>query len=214
MQVNCSQCTFSTEIDESLLPVGGMEGICPRCRISISLGSRVPSAVPEGVINPVFGAQAAALGGDKADYPDVDRGSVNLVNIIALLFVVDSTLSLIGRVPGIMNVLGSGPELSFHVRAKYLYDTLMATGFFISSFGLMLRKNWARVSSVCLLGLGLAEGGYMLIYQHTAIVDLERNLQGNFSEMKRNNTAHLVGCLIYLYFFIMLNTRRVKIKFH
>ena len=40
----------------------------------------------------------------------------------------------------------------------------------------------------------------MLIYQHVAIADLERNLQENFSELKGNTTAKWVGCLVYLYF--------------
>lgn len=147
----------------------------------------------------------------EEDLPD--EGWVSIINIIALITLVDSTLSLLGRVPGVAAVLGGGTGLTFHQQAKYLYDTLMAAGFFISVFGLMARKNWARLLIICLLGLGLAEGLYMLLYQNFAIAELERNLQENFSELKRQQSAKLFGCAVYAFFIYKLTTRTIRVRF-
>lgn len=151
--------------------------------------------------------------GGASEEPAEEPGWVNIVNIIALLFLLDSTLSLIMRLPGLPGMIGSQNGISFHMKAKYIYDVLMAAGMFVTSFGLSMRKGWARFAMTVLLSLGLAEGLYMMTYQHVAIAELEKNLQESFSELKRNNNTKLVGCLVYLYFIVMLNTGKVKARF-
>ncbi|MFZ3207390.1 MAG: hypothetical protein WA140_00965 [Geobacteraceae bacterium] len=212
MQVSCEKCSFATEIDATLLPSAGMQGICPRCGVIIPLGGWIAPEPPFRDVVPQVASPAASTSAE-IHYPIEDEGRVNIINIIALLFVIDSTLSLIGRVPGLSGIFGSGPELTFHQRAKYLYDTLMAAGFFVSAFGLLARKNWARIASVWLLGLGLAEGLYILAYQYYAISELEKNLKEGFPEMKSNQNAKMVGCLLYAFFIVKLNSRTTKARF-
>lgn len=210
MQVNCSDCSYNNEIDESLLPAGGMAGICPVCRTAISLGGWQPAVAVRQVEQsgePALPSRAEI----DADLPE--EGRVSVINIIALITLVDSTLSLIGRVPGLGGVLSGGTGLSFHQQAKYLYDTLMAAGFFIAAFGLSARRNWARLLIICLFGFGLAEGLYMLLYQYFAIAELENNLQENFSDLKRQQSAKLTGCAVYAFFIYKLTTRTIRARF-
>jgi len=210
VQVNCSGCSYRNEIDESLLPAGGMAGICPVCRTAIPLGgwqAAVAVGQTEQSAEPALPSRAEF----DDDLPE--EGRVSLINIIALITLVDSTLSLIGRVPGLSGVLGGGTGLTFHQQAKYLYDTLMAAGFFISVFGLMARKNWARLLIIWLFGLGLAEGLYMLLYQYFAIAELESNLHEGFPELKRQQSAKLFGCAVYAFFLYKLTTRTIRARF-
>jgi hypothetical protein len=205
MQAACSQCTFSTVIDAALLPEAGMEGVCPGC------GSIIPLAGSGGAGQPEDEAPPEPVA--ATPYHE-DEGRVSLINIIVLLFIVDSTLSLFGRLPGIGEVLGGeNSGLTFHQRAKYLYDTLSAVGFFICCFGLMARRNWARVGLVWLLGLGLAEGVYMLAYSYFAVSDLEANLNEGFREMRVHQNAKAVGCLIYAFFMAKLQSPAVRSRF-
>ena len=210
MQVNCSGCSYRNEIDESLLPAGGMAGICPVCRTAMPLGGW-QAAEPAAEALPAETQPSALIAGIEADLPD--EGRVSLINIIALLTLLDSTLSLIGRVPGLAGVLGGGTGLTFHQQAKYLYDTLMAAGFFIAAFGLSARRNWARLLIIGLFGLGLAEGLYMLLYQYFSIAELERNLHEGFPELRRQQSAKLLGCALYAFFIYKLTTRIVKARF-
>lgn len=209
MQISCSQCDFTAAIDAALLPVSGMEGLCPRCRSSIPLGGWQPAepAAPATAQE----IQPAALGVESGELPE--EGSVSLINIIVLITLVDSTLSLIGRVPGLSGVLTGGTGLTFHQQAKYLYDTLMAAGFFVSVFGLMARKKWARLLIIWLFGLGLAEGLYMFVYQYFTIAELERNAQEGFPELKRQQNAKMLGCAVYAFFLYKLSTRTIKARF-
>lgn len=214
MQVSCRQCDFSTEIDAALLPVSGMEGRCPRCRCTIPLGSwgvskESTQAHPAEVSSP----QSVPVANSAVD-ETVEEGRGSLINIIALLFLVDSTLSLIKLVPGLSEIVWNGTGLNFHLRAKYLYDTCMAAAFFVSVFGLLTRKNWARIAFIWLLSLGLAEGLYLLLYQQFAIVELEKNLHESFSDLKQQQTGKLVGCLLYAFFIFKLNTRKYKARFY
>jgi hypothetical protein len=213
MHVTCAHCSFTTEIDATLLPATGMQGLCPRCRQSIPLGGwtamePLATAGVTQVVPPVEMARS-----EDTDYQVVDEGKVSLVNIIVLLFIIDSTLSLISRVPGLSGIFGSGPELTFHQRAKYLYDTLMAAGFFVAAFGLMFRKNWARLVSIWLLGLGLAEGLYMLTYQYVTVAELERTMNEKLPELQSTRNAKIIGCLLYAFFIVKLNTRAIKARF-
>jgi hypothetical protein len=210
MQVNCSLCTYTTEIDETLLPSGGMEGLCPSCRASIPLGSWQSEKPPVQAL-PAEELPPGPVA--EVDYALPDEGRVSLINIIALITLVDSTLSLIGRVPGLADVLGGGTGLTFHQQAKYFYDTLMAAGFFISVFGLMARKNWARLLIIWLFGLSLAEGLYMQLYQYFAITELETNLHEGFPELKRQQYAKLLGCAVYAFFIYKLMTRTIRARF-
>jgi len=209
MEVNCPGCSYATEIDGTLLPAVGMEGICPRCRCAIPLGGRRAAAAVE----PTAPQEVTTLplAEEAADLPE--EGRVSLINIVALITLVDATLSLIGRAPGLPGVLAGGTGLTFHQQAKYLYDTLMAAGFFISVFGLMARKNWARLLIIWLFGLGLAEGLYLLAYQQFAIAELERNLHEGFPELKKQQNAKLIGCALYAFFIFKLNTRAIKARF-
>lgn len=208
MQVTCSRCPYSTEIDASLLPAGGMEGVCPQCRTLIPLGNWQAAKDPAPAQSADSPAPVDAL---PEELPE--EGRVSIITIIALICLIDSTLSLLGRVPGLFSVLGGGTGLSFHQQAKYLYDTLMAAGFFVSAFGLLLRKNWARIALICLFGLGLAEGLYLIAYQQSAIADLENNLHEDFSELKKQQNAKLVGCAVYAFFLFKLMTRTVRARF-
>lgn len=212
MQVNCAQCNFSAEIDLALLPVSGMEGRCPRCRGSIPLGSWSVAEVLAQSPHATTPPSPADPGAMSAVDEPVAEGRDSLINIIALLFLVDSTLSLLKLVPGLSAILGSS-EMNFHLRAKYLYDTCMAAAFFISVFGLLTRKTWARIAFIVLLSLGLVEGLYLLLYQYVAIADLERNLKENFSELKQPLTGKFIGCLVYAFFIFKLNTRKYKTRF-
>lgn len=210
MQVNCSGCSYRNEIDESLLPTGGMAGICPVCRTAIPLGGWQPAVT---VGQTVQSEESAAPSSAELDDDLPEEGRVSLINIIALLTLLDSTLSLISRVPGFAGVLGGGTGLTFHQQAKYLYDTLMAAGFFIAAFGLSARRNWARLLIIWLFGLGLAEGLYMLLYQYFAIAELERNLHEGFPELKRQQSAKLIGCALYAFFIYKLTTRKMRARF-
>lgn len=208
MQVNCSQCDFSTEIDAALLPVSGMEGRCPCCRCTIPLGAWGVVEPPEQATPPDTPPTATSV----IDEPE-EEGRVSLINIIALLFIIDSTLSLIKLVPGFAEVVWYGAGLNFHLRAKYLYDTCIAALFFVSVFGLLTQKNWARIAFIWLLSLGLAEGLYFLIYQQFAIVELEQNLHESFTDLKQQQAGSLIGCLLYAFFIFKLNSRKFKARF-
>lgn len=226
-QVRCPRCRESfavikgshmavmTAVEEAA-PAEGIE--CPKCstrqlpgEVCVSCGLvfrkyRPPEASVAEPPNDTSMDDALGTNGEEI-------GWVNIVNIIALLFLLDSTLSLIMRVPALPEIIGAQNGMTFHQKAKYLYDVLMAAGLFVTSFGLSMRKGWARITMMVLLSLGLAEGLYMLTYQHIAIAELEMNLKESFSELKRNNTAKWFGCLVYMYFIFMLNTRKVKARF-
>lgn len=221
-QARCPRCRNSFSVTRGMPPAqenpaeAGLQEHafeCPKCSarqapgdVCVSCGV-VFSKLRPPEVNSVDITAPSPVGASE------EPGWVNIVNIIALLFLLDSTLSLIMRVPGLPGMIGSQNGISFHMKAKHLYDVLMAAGLFVTSFGLSMRKGWARVAMTVLLSLGLAEGLYMMTYQHVAIVELEKNLQESFSELKRNNNTKLVGCLVYLYFIVMLNTGKVKARF-
>jgi hypothetical protein len=138
---------------------------------------------------------------------------VNIISIIALLFLVESSILLISFVPDFTHILTNPNGMTFLRKAKYLYDVLMAAGMFVTVFGLFMRKKWARISMIVLLGLGLAEGLYMLIYTHVAIAELETNLNESFSEMKQNTLSRWIGCLLYAFFISRLSSARIKARF-
>jgi len=181
--------------------------VCTRCGLNLTKETAPVVPVP-GL------ADLNKVPAEEVAPEEEEPGWVNIINIIAILFLVDSTLSLLKRVPGLADALGSGTAMSFHQRAKYLYDILMATGFFVTVFGLFMRKNWARIAITVLLVLGLAEGLCMIVYQYSAIAELEANLKENFSELRSNLNGKLVGCLIYAFFIFKLNTRSVRARFH
>ena len=209
MEINCPGCSYATEINGTLLPAGGMEGVCPHCRSAIPLGGWQEAAVVEPTAPPEVTAVPAVE--DLTDLPE--EGRVSVINIIAIISLIDSTLSLIGRVPGLGGVLSSGTGLTFHQQAKYLYDTLMAVGFFVSAFGLLMRKDWARIAFIWLFGLGLAEGLYMIVSQYYAISELEKNMNEGFPELKRQQNAKLLGCAVYAFFLYKLTTRAIRARF-
>jgi hypothetical protein len=180
--------------------------VCTRCGLTL----RKDTAPAAHLTGPADPNSASA---EEVAPEEEEPGWVNFINIIAILFLVDSTLSLLKRVPGLADALGSGTAMSFHQRAKYLYDILMAAGFFVAVFGLFMRKNWARIAITVLLALGLAEGLYMIVYQYFAIAELETNLKENFSELRSNLNGKFVGCLIYAFFIFKLNTRNVRARF-
>lgn len=62
MLVSCSHCAFSTEVDEAMLPVGGMEGICPGCRSSIPLGNWHAAELPVQAVSVAIASRFS--GGD------------------------------------------------------------------------------------------------------------------------------------------------------
>jgi hypothetical protein len=136
----------------------------------------------------------------------------NIITIIALLFLVESFFLLISMVPSFFDILVD-PSKTFLRKAKYLYNVLIGAGMFVTVFGLFMRKNWARISMIVLLVLGLAEGLYMLIYTHVAIAELETNLKESFSEMKHNTLSKWVGCLLYAFFISRLSSARIKARF-
>jgi hypothetical protein len=138
---------------------------------------------------------------------------LNIITVIALLFLVESSLLFISKVPGLAQILTDPNGMSYLQKAKYLYDVFMAACMFITVFGLFMRKKWARISMILLLVLGLAEGLYMLIYTHVAIAELETNLQESFSEMKQNTLSRWVGCLLYAFFISRLSSAKVKARF-
>lgn len=138
---------------------------------------------------------------------------VNIITIIALLFLVESFFLLLSTVPGLFEILAGSNNWTFLRKAKYLYDVLIAAGMFVTVFGLFMRKNWARISMIVLLGLGLAEGLYMLIYTHVAIAELETNLKESFSDMKQNALSKWVGCLLYAFFISRLSSAKIKARF-
>jgi len=98
-------------------------------------------------------------------------------------------------------------------KAKYLYNVLMAAAMFVTVFGLFMRKNWARISMIVLLGLGLAEGLYLLIHTHIAIVELETNLKESFSDLKHDTLSRWVGCVLYAFFISRLSSKKIKARF-
>jgi predicted Zn finger-like uncharacterized protein len=142
-----------------------------------------------------------------------EAGWMNIVNIIALFFLLCSTITLLTQVSGLNEVIGYWNRLSFYQKAKPFYDVLMAAGLFVTSFGLSMKKEWSRITMIVLLSLGLAEMLYMLINEHVVIAQLEKHMQESFSELRRNNTGYLVGCFVYAFFIIKLNSRSVRARF-
>lgn len=191
----CPKCAAKQEPGE----------ICIRCGV-VFRKLRVAGSEDEVVV------PLSILPDHAQEESEEDPSRLSLINIMALLFLLDSSLILIMRVPSLTDVLGQG-AMSFHMKAKYLYDVVTAFGMFVTSFGLSMRKEWARVAMIVLLSLGLAEGLYMISYQETALVDLEQKLQESFADMKKNNNKKLIGCAVYLYFIVMLCTRKMKARF-
>lgn len=142
---------------------------------------------------------------------DEPARKIDALNIIALLMLIDSTLALFAKVPAISDTLAS--EAGFHQKAKFLYDLLTNAGMFVSVVGVLLRKEWARISMVVLLALGLAEGLYMLAYMHVTVPGLEKDLDMKLPDVRRNMSAKWIGCALYAYFIYILNTSRVKERF-
>src|SRR6266571_2563296 len=152
IEVRCPSCrasfTFATAavappatpaVDALDCPKCGMRqsqgDVCTRCGLTLRKDDAPAVAISGPAdLNPVLAEEVAIV--------EEEAGWVNIINIIAILFLVDSTLSLLKRVPGLADALGSGTAMTFHQRAKYLYDILMATGFLVSVFGLLMRKNW------------------------------------------------------------------------
>lgn len=210
MEVSCQQCTFSTEIDAALLPAGGMEGRCPRCRSPLPLGegqepgtSRA-STVAEEPDSPLDSKGAAEL---------PLEGRVSVINLIALLFLLDSILSLIKRIPILLQTLGSGAEWNLY-RYKNAYDIVIGLAFFVAVFGLSARKDWGRLAVVILLSLGLTEGLYLLIDQHVALTALEKGLGESFPDLHRQEAGRLLGLILYVFFIYKLNSASIKGRFH
>jgi hypothetical protein len=199
--------------------------ICPNCSmqqlpgdICIRCGLVFAKYVPPVSVNAV---NATVKNVQKTEHPDFleasadDSGEseskVNVVNLIVLLLLIDSTMILLARVPGIFNVFAS--SMSFHQKAKFLYDLLTTLVMFVSVFGLYMRKEWARIAIIALLGLGLAEGLYMMTYTQYAVRDLERGLQEALPEAKRNNSMKLLACAVYSYFIYVLCSAKTKAQF-
>lgn len=194
-EFSCPKCAAKQEPGE----------ICIRCGV-VFRKLRVAGTEEEVVI------PLSILPDHAQEESEEDPSRLSLINIMALLFLLDSSLILLMRVPNFSNVLGQD-AMSFHMKAKYLYDVATALGMFVTSFGLSMRKEWARVAMIALLSLGLAEGLYMISYQEATLVDLEQNLQESFADLKQNNNKKLIGCAVYLYFIVMLCTRKMKARF-
>ena len=157
-------------------------------------------------------AEKARTGELSSVSDSVEPRYLNIISVIALLFLVDSSLLLIATVPNLADLLAD-PSRTFVRKAKNLYDVLMAAGMFVTVFGLFMRKKWARISMIVLLGLGLAEGLSMLIYTHIAIAELEANLKESFSDLKQNTLSRWIGCLLYALFISRLSSAKVKARF-
>jgi hypothetical protein len=143
--------------------------------------------------------------------PAEEKSRFDMLNIITLLMLIDSTLILIAKVPGLSGVF-SGPA-GFHQRSKFLYDIITAAGIFASAFGLLMKKEWARLSMTVLLALGLAEGLYTLAYLQFTVSGFDKELQDIGAEIKRNSRGKWIGCAIYAYFIYFLCSAKVRARF-
>ncbi len=190
---------------------------CPKCRCRFRVLPQLAQPEPAGetvrIATLIDASPVVEAAGHDDDHCNKPEGKVSVINILAILLLIDSTLSLIGRLPGLPEVFNTLSALAFHQKAKYLYDTLMAVGFFICAFGLLARKGWARIAAIWLLGLGLAEGLYLLIYHYYAVAELERNLQEGFPGFYKAQPARIVGCLLYGYFIVKLSSNSIKGRF-
>ena len=210
MLVSCPQCNFSAEIDAGLLPAGGIEGRCPRCRSTIPLGgwkkasATMDSSLPEGPGAQLVTRETAELS---------PEGRVSVINLIALLFLLDSILSLIKQVPILLQLFGSGAERNLFLLKK-AYDTVVALAFLIAVFGLSARRNWARLAFIVLLSLGLFEGLYLLIDQHFIMTALEKGMEETLPDLHRQETGRLLGLTLYAFFIFKLNSAGIKARFN
>lgn len=206
MQVSCPQCDFAAQVDGGLLPPGGMEGRCPRCRATIPLGAWQGYEGAGELAPPKEEPEQQVV----AELPP--EGRVSVINLMALLFLLDSVLSLFKQVPLLMQLMAGSTAWDLHF-LKNLYDTAMALAFFVTAFGLSSRKEWARIAMIVLLSLGLFEGLCLFIDQHLALSALEKGLGETLPDQHRMEWGRALGLALYVFFLLKLNSNKIKARF-
>lgn len=190
--------------------------ICARCGL-VFAKYLAPISPQAAAINSKVTTAPIKLESRASNEADViavteDDGKVDVVKIIALILLVDSTLSLIGKTFAVSDVFSSS-AMNFHARAKFVYDFIMTAWMFASVFGLMSRKEWGRISTIIVLALGLAEGLYMLAYMHFSLSGVEKDFEGNVPGMNRALAVKWVACVVYAWFIATLISAKVRATF-
>ncbi len=146
---------------------------------------------------------------DAAPLVEVPKKRASVVNILGLLLIIDSTLMLLKRVP---DMLLANSFFGPHPTPKQVYDTISMVVLFISSFGLLMRKKWARFVVLCLMLLSLAEGIFQFVV-YNFMMDRINETGPPDSFLSWRAYQLLAGCLIYTFFIGMLFTRKVAAEF-
>ena len=146
---------------------------------------------------------------DPAPLIDPPKKRVDIINILGLLLIIDSTLMLLMRVPDMISansVFGPRPT------PKHFYDMMSTVVLFFSAFGLLMRKQWARIVILCLMLFSLAEGIFQFVF-YSFILD-GMNQAGNEDPLLTGHSYQLLAaCLLYTFFIVMLFSKKVAAEF-
>ncbi len=138
--------------------------------------------------------------------PGKKRASI--VNILGLLLIIDSTLSLIRSAP---RLAATNVFFGANANPKFAYDTIATILLFLSAFGLFMRKQWARVLVLCLMILSLCEGIFQFVLTNIILTDIVGRNDGPL--LASRSYQYLTGFLIYTFFVAALFTGKVRAEF-
>ncbi len=99
-----------------------------------------------------------------------------------------------------------------HPTPKHLYDTMSTFVLFFSSFGLLMRKQWARMLILCLMTFSLAEGIFQFVF-YSFILDGMNQAGNEDAVLSWRSYQLLAGCLVYTFFIAMLFTKKIAAEF-
>lgn len=133
----------------------------------------------------------------------------DIINILGLLLIIDSTLMILMRIP---DVIRSNSLFGPHPTPRHVYDTISMVLLFFSSFALLMRKRWARILILCLMILSLAEGVFHFVFYSFILDGLNQAGNGD-SVLTWRSYQILAGCLTYTFFIAMLLTKKVAVQF-
>jgi outer membrane protein assembly factor BamB len=153
--------------------------------------------------------QREKVSADPAPPPVPRKSKASIINILGLLLIIDATLMLSMRVPGMIeanSVFGPRPS------PKNIYDLLSTALLFFSSFGLLMRKPWARMLILCLMLFSLVEGIFDFVF-FSSLLDFSYQAGDPDSFLTWHSFQILAACLVYTFFIAMLFTRKVKAEF-
>jgi hypothetical protein len=140
MQMTCPECGYFKEA--TYIPVDGIMAECPKCRFRfrvLQLPQLKPASETVHFATLTDALPALETADHDCDDCNMTEGDEKITNFLTLLMLIDATCSLIILLSEVFHAV---PVLGSLQQAKYLYDTLMAVGFFICALGLFARKEW------------------------------------------------------------------------